>query len=307
ELANLRRQSTDDRVDEGGVSPTPASHILALATFALEGEIKETRGDLEGAIAAYTEAVEMEDANNYTEPPDWSQPMRLYLGAALIKAGRAEEAEAVYRRDLQWNQQSGWSTFGLYQSLEAQGRTQEAVLEKRRCDSFWRNADVTLQRSRIMGDGIRAGLRTETGRRLNRRLSVAAGQRHGVDAEPGFQIVPHGLDIFPAGHDPRRGQLQRDHGDVEVDPAVVPQRSGIHTQLVQIELSDPFRLFGRTIEIQQVIGRMHQHDHLRSELPDLLYYPLHLRLACRRVPRKAARIAAGTVLPVTRGGSMPVC
>lgn len=154
ELANLRRQSTDDRVDEGGVSPTPASHILALAKLALEGEIKETRGDLEGAIAAYTEAVEMEDANNYTEPPDWSQPMRLYLGAALIKAGRAEEAEAVYRRDLQWNQQSGWSTFGLYQSLEAQGRTQEAVLEKRRFDSFWRNADVTLQRSRIMGDGI---------------------------------------------------------------------------------------------------------------------------------------------------------
>src|SRR5690606_41338495 len=99
-------------------------------------------------------AVEMEAANNYTEPPDWSQPMRLYRGAALIKAGRADGAETVYLQDLQWNQQSGWSTFGLYQALEAQGRTHEAVLEKRRFDSFWRNADVTLQRSRIMGDGI---------------------------------------------------------------------------------------------------------------------------------------------------------
>ena len=154
ELSNVRRQAQADDVDESGVSPTPASHILALAAQALDGEIKETRGDLNGAIESYRRAVEMEDANNYTEPPDWSQPMRLYLGAALLKAGHAEEAETVYLQDLQWNQQSGWSTLGLSQAMAAQGRTQEAELEKRRFESFWRNADVAIQRSRIMGDGI---------------------------------------------------------------------------------------------------------------------------------------------------------
>ncbi|MDT8429444.1 MAG: hypothetical protein RQ757_11830 [Pseudomonadales bacterium] len=149
ELANLRVQAADDSADSSGVGPTPASHILQLATHALDGEIKEMRGDLAGAIAAYTRAVELQDANNYTEPPDWSQSMRLYLGAALLADGQAAAAEAVYRKDLQWNQQSGWSTLGLAQALEAQGRTQEAILVKRQFDSFWRNADVTLVRSRL--------------------------------------------------------------------------------------------------------------------------------------------------------------
>ena len=75
--------------------------------------------------------------------------MRLYQGAALIQAGKSEEAEDVYLKDLQWNQQNGWSTFGLYQALEAQGKDQEALVIKRQFDSFWRNADVELTRSRI--------------------------------------------------------------------------------------------------------------------------------------------------------------
>ena len=55
----------------------------------------------------------------------------------------------MYRKDLEWNQRNGWSTFGLYQSLEAQGREREAVLTKQQFDELWRNADVTLERSRI--------------------------------------------------------------------------------------------------------------------------------------------------------------
>lgn len=148
-LANIRQQSEDREADSNGVGPTPASHILRLAAFALDGEIKEARGDLDGAIEAYTRAIELQDASNYTEPPDWSQSMRLYLGAVLLDAGRPAEAEAVYRKDMEWNQQNGWATFGLTQALEAQGKHQEAVITKRQFDSFWRNADVTLTRSRL--------------------------------------------------------------------------------------------------------------------------------------------------------------
>jgi hypothetical protein len=67
----------------------------------------------------------------------------------LLSADRPVDAEEVYRKDLQWNQRNGWSTFGLYQSLEAQGKEQEAVIIKRQFDELWRNADVTLERSRI--------------------------------------------------------------------------------------------------------------------------------------------------------------
>ena len=148
-LVHIREMAVDPKVDTTGVSPTSASQILTLAGFALEGEIKEARGDLDGAIAAYARAVEIEDTNSYTEPPDWSQSMRLYLGAAQLDAGQAAEAEATFRQDLEWKQQSGWSTFGLQQAIEAQGRSAEAVIVKRQFESFWRNADVTLSRAHL--------------------------------------------------------------------------------------------------------------------------------------------------------------
>ncbi|MCG8414399.1 MAG: hypothetical protein MI746_09300 [Pseudomonadales bacterium] len=149
ELQNIRDQIAADDVDEYNVGPTPASHVLNLAMHALLGEIEEANGNLDAAIMHYGHAVEYEDNLNYTEPPDWNQSMRLYQGAALLDAGRAAEAEEVYLKDLQWNQQNGWSTFGLYQAQEAQGKEQEAIITKRQFDSLWRNADVELTRSRI--------------------------------------------------------------------------------------------------------------------------------------------------------------
>ena len=149
ELANIQAQVEADGVDDTGVWPTPASRVLKLAVRALQGEIAEARGNRDAAIAHYQAAVEMQDATNYTEPPDWSQSMRLYLGAALLDAGRAEDAEAVYRKDLEWNQQNGWSTFGLAQALEEQGKVQDAIIVKRQFDSLWRNADIQLERSRL--------------------------------------------------------------------------------------------------------------------------------------------------------------
>ncbi len=149
ELQNIRDQIAADDVDEWGVGPTPASHVLTLAMHALMGEIQEANGDLDAAILHYGHAVEFMDNLNYTEPPDWSQSMRLYQGAALIKAGRAEEAEAVYRKDLEWNQQNPWTQFGLVQALELQGKNQEAIIARRQFESWWRNADVELEYSRL--------------------------------------------------------------------------------------------------------------------------------------------------------------
>jgi len=149
ELANLQAQITAEGVDDNGVSPTPASHVLNLASHALNGEIEEAKGNLDAAIMHYNVAIQLQDSLNYTEPPDWSQSIRLYLGAALLEAGRALEAEEVYRKDLEWNQQNGWTTFGLYQALEAQGKTQEAIIVERQFQSFFRNADVEITRSRL--------------------------------------------------------------------------------------------------------------------------------------------------------------
>ena len=149
QLANLQAQITADGVDDTGVRPTPASHVLNLASHALNGEIEEAKGNLDAAAMHYNLAIQLQDSLNYTEPPDWSQSMRLYLGAVLLDAGRAAEAEEVYRKDLEWNRQNAWTTFGLSQALEAQGKTQEAIIVERQFQSFFRNADVEITRSRL--------------------------------------------------------------------------------------------------------------------------------------------------------------
>jgi predicted Zn-dependent protease len=75
--------------------------------------------------------------------------MRHYLGAVLLEADRAAEAEDVYRRDLRWNQNNGWSLFGLYQALDMQGKEQEAQEVYAEYEASWKNSDVMLARSRL--------------------------------------------------------------------------------------------------------------------------------------------------------------
>ena len=112
--------------------------------------MRMAQGDLDAAIAAFEKGVALEDTNNYTEPPDWPQSMRLYLGAALLKAGRPVEAEAVFRRDLRWHQNNGWSLFGLMQALDAQGKSAEAASTREAWTKVWSYADVTLRGSTML-------------------------------------------------------------------------------------------------------------------------------------------------------------
>ena len=149
ESAKLTTLANAPNADEYRVGATPASAVLKLAALGLAGEIMQASGDMEGAIAAFRAAVEIEDQNNYTEPPDWAQPVRHHLGAALIAANRPVEAEAVYRRDLRWNQNNGWSLYGLKQSLEMQGKNEQAQAVDTQFKAAWANSDVTLSRSRL--------------------------------------------------------------------------------------------------------------------------------------------------------------
>lgn len=61
--------------------------------------------------------VRLEDGLVYTEPAEWHYPVRQRLGAALLEAGRAKEAETVYWADLARNPENGWSLFGLGRAL----------------------------------------------------------------------------------------------------------------------------------------------------------------------------------------------
>ena len=149
QLKHLQALSNAANADEYRVGATAASTVLKLAAMALQGELLETGGDLDAAIEVYKQAVQLEDQNNYTEPPDWPQPMRHYLGSALLKAGKYAEAEQVYRKDLLWNQNNGWSLFGLQLALEKQGKKTEAASIFEQYQLAWRFSNTKLTESHL--------------------------------------------------------------------------------------------------------------------------------------------------------------
>jgi tetratricopeptide (TPR) repeat protein len=118
----------------------PGTKILAVAEQILGGKIAGARGDKEKSVEHMRTAVEVEDQLPYMEPPYWYYSAKLSLGAALLKAGQAAEAEKVFREDLKDFPNCGWQLFGLQESLRAQGKdTKEVSRQFRRA---WRRADV---------------------------------------------------------------------------------------------------------------------------------------------------------------------
>jgi tetratricopeptide (TPR) repeat protein len=149
ELAALRVSLKDKWLDNPMFSPNPGRAILGIAPHHLAGEIAAARGAYGTAIASLERAVRLDDALVYTEPSEFMFPPRLALGAILLQAGRADEAETVYWEDLRHNRESGWSLFGLHQALMAQKKTADAALVKARLDKAWARADVKLAASRF--------------------------------------------------------------------------------------------------------------------------------------------------------------
>ena len=136
-------------IDGATPADAPLKTPVSIAVHALMGEIATRNGKLDEGIAPFREALKIEDAGLYFEPPKWYYPIRQSLGAALLKAGRPAEAEAVYREDLKRFPENGWSLFGLAAALKAQGKSVDAKAVDQRFAKAWSAADVKLVASRF--------------------------------------------------------------------------------------------------------------------------------------------------------------
>jgi tetratricopeptide (TPR) repeat protein len=146
ELAAIERLEPEvDEIFMGNVYP--AKSLLAIAKSLLRGEIAFRSGAVAAAVASFTEAVAMQDALPYTEPPFWYYPTRQSLGAALLADGRAAEAQLVFEADLEQYPMNGWSLYGLSEALSAQGHTAPAEAARLRFETVWQFSDVTLSTS----------------------------------------------------------------------------------------------------------------------------------------------------------------
>lgn len=148
DLAKVKRLASDPALDTLTIMDVNSLGAIArIGVDVLEGEIAAARKRYPAAIAALRRAVEKEDALLYNEPPDWPVPPRHNLGAVLLEAGLAKEAEDVFREDLVRHRNNGWALLGLAQSLESQGKGGTEIREQFR--GAWAKADVEIASARF--------------------------------------------------------------------------------------------------------------------------------------------------------------
>ena len=144
ELAALTTTSARVTKDVMYSTVNPAPVLLDVARADLAARIADAKGGGRAAVAAWHLAVAAEDKVGYGEPPDWPFPTRESLGATLMRMGNAAEAEKVYRADLEKYRRNPRSLFGLWKSLERQGKTAEAGKVKAEFDAAWAGSDTNL-------------------------------------------------------------------------------------------------------------------------------------------------------------------
>jgi tetratricopeptide (TPR) repeat protein len=133
-LANIERTGNFKPLTDWAV---PAREIVQTARAVASGRVADARGDLPAAIKAYQEAVAVQDALPYIEPPYWYYPVRQSLGAALLRAGRLDEAEQAFRDSLARTPSNGWALRGLVEVYRKRGDAPALTATRKRFASTW--------------------------------------------------------------------------------------------------------------------------------------------------------------------------
>lgn len=124
-----------------------AKNLLGTVSGILKGEISWLEEDMNAAIDAFKDAVEIEDSLDYDEPEPLPFAARHWLGAAYLEIEDYEKAEEVYRAELEDHPNNGWSYFGLIQALEGQGINDDELREK--FDASWERSDTWMKGSKF--------------------------------------------------------------------------------------------------------------------------------------------------------------
>ena len=129
----------------------------------VESKLAKANHQMDAAIEHLQSAVSLEDTLDYDEPPDWLAPTRESLGAALLLANKAGQAEAVFRDDLKRNPRNPRSLFGLAATLRVERKMAEAAAVEKQFRQVWTKADtkLTVSGESLMKDPKIDGIRLE--------------------------------------------------------------------------------------------------------------------------------------------------
>jgi tetratricopeptide (TPR) repeat protein len=130
-----------------GAGQNSMRDVLIIGAKMAEARIAAAEGRTEDELRVLGSAVGLEDRLAYDEPAEWFFPVRHVLGAELMRAGRATEADRVYRDDLERHPGNGWALFGLAQALKAEGHAVEALSTEAEFHKAWRYATIRIHAS----------------------------------------------------------------------------------------------------------------------------------------------------------------
>ena len=120
----------------------PAREIVQTARHIATGRLADAQGRLPVALAAYRQAVAVQDSLPYMEPPYWYYPARQSLGVALLRAGQLDEAETVFRSALARTPSNGWALRGLMEVYRQKGDAVSLRLVQQRFQTTWLGRDT---------------------------------------------------------------------------------------------------------------------------------------------------------------------
>ncbi len=127
ELAELEILAKDESLKEVTVWDINSVYeLVQIAEKVLKAEILAVEENYEESLTLLSEAVVIEDALNYNEPPDWFFSIRHHLGAIQIESGLYTDAITTYEEDLNRLPKNGWAYHGLKRAYTKLGNEEKA-------------------------------------------------------------------------------------------------------------------------------------------------------------------------------------
>ena len=145
-IARLKEDSAVADLAKAGI---PAADVMELAHHVVLARIALAEDRLGDARAAFEQAVKLQDALVYSEPPHWYYPVRQSLGAVLTRMGELDAAAEAFRLSLAGAPNNGWALYGLGEVYRRKGEKQGVAEAKRRLDKAWAGEKSVLDLARL--------------------------------------------------------------------------------------------------------------------------------------------------------------
>ncbi|MEW4925559.1 hypothetical protein [Algibacter sp. 2305UL17-15] len=145
ELEALEILAKDDTLNDITVWDINSVYqLVQIAEKVLKAEILTSEGNYKAASVLLKEAVSMEDALNYNEPPDWFFSIRHHLGKVLMLNGQHRLAIETYLEDLEKLPKNGWAYHGIKTAYENLNDEVNAQKYGELFNTSWQHADFEL-------------------------------------------------------------------------------------------------------------------------------------------------------------------